>query len=102
MCVEEEDNDNTRIEKEKTKKRTNKRIRLIISFYLIILLRVLGGSDRDGGGGRCIHSNPCPRVKAAYSIRRKGSGCGSGGGSGGGTLAHSLWEMRQRSSTGGG
>ena len=53
-----------------------------------------GGGDR---GGRCLHSNRCLRVKAVYSIRRRGSDCGGGGGGrGGGTMAHSLWEMSQK------
>ena len=57
-----------------------------------------GGGDR---GGRCLHSNRSLRVKVAYSIRRRCSDCGGGsggGGSGGGTMAHSLWEMSQKTS----
>ena len=44
---------------------------------------VVGGEP----GSRCIHRNRCLRVKAAWSIRRKGSDYGGGGVGGGGLVA---------------
>ena len=37
-----------------------------------------------GRGGRCVHRSRCLRLKAANSVRCKGSDYGGGGGDGGG------------------
>ena len=44
-----------------------------------VIVGIIGGGDGGGGrGGRCVHPNRCHRVKAAYSICRKGDDCGGG------------------------
>ena len=42
-----------------------------------------GGESGRERGDRCAHHNHCLRVKAAYSIRRRGSDYGGGAGGGG-------------------